>query len=141
MFELASGCRSILFGVKTMSGLRHKRRAWRRSMWKYCAAVEGWQICMLSSAASCMKRSRRALGVLSRQANRSSFHQQGSVGESFCETVIHGPLPITHFDALVEQFGDLGMHVEAFRNAHQAIGQSGERLARQSRIHFIFRLV
>src|SRR5437879_4312268 len=41
--------------------LRHGRRACLRSMWKYCAAVEGWQICMLSSAASCRKRSRRAL--------------------------------------------------------------------------------
>src|SRR5229473_2771007 len=28
---------------------------------RVCAAVEGWQICMLSSAASCMKRSIRAL--------------------------------------------------------------------------------
>jgi len=29
--ELASGCRSMLFGVKTISGLRHGRRACRRS--------------------------------------------------------------------------------------------------------------
>ena len=46
--ESASGWRSMLLGVKTMSGLRHLRSAWRRSRWKYCAAVEGWQICMLS---------------------------------------------------------------------------------------------
>ena len=38
----------MLLGVKTTSGLRHLRSAWRRSIWKYCPAVEGWQICMLS---------------------------------------------------------------------------------------------
>jgi hypothetical protein len=50
--DIASGWRSMDFGVKTMSGLRHLRMAWRRSRWKYCAAVEGWQIWMLSCAAS-----------------------------------------------------------------------------------------
>ena len=29
--EEASGWRSMLFGVKTISGLRHSRRAWRRN--------------------------------------------------------------------------------------------------------------
>ena len=38
----------MLFGVKTTSGLRHVRSAWRRSRWKYCAAVRGWQIWKLS---------------------------------------------------------------------------------------------
>ena len=38
----------MLFGVNTTSGLRHGRSACRRSRWKYCAAVEGWQICILS---------------------------------------------------------------------------------------------
>ena len=38
------GCRSMPLGVKTTSGLRHRRSACRRNMWKYCAAVEGWQI-------------------------------------------------------------------------------------------------
>ena len=51
----------MLLGVKTMRGLRQRRRAWRRSRWKYCAAVEGWQMFILPSAASCMKRSMRAL--------------------------------------------------------------------------------
>ena len=37
--ELASGWRSMLFGVKTTSGLRQWRRAWRRRRWKYCAAL------------------------------------------------------------------------------------------------------
>ncbi len=32
MFELASGWRNMLLGVKTISGLRHTRRACRRSM-------------------------------------------------------------------------------------------------------------
>jgi len=58
--ELGIGWRSILLGVKR-ERLRHRRRTCRRSMWKMHAAVEGWQICMLSSAASCMKRSMRAL--------------------------------------------------------------------------------
>ena len=31
--------------MKTISGLRHVRIDWRRSRWKYWAAVEGWQIC------------------------------------------------------------------------------------------------
>src|SRR2546425_1783533 len=47
--DAASGCRNMLFGVKTTSGLRHGRSAWRRSKWKYCAAVEGWQTWMLRS--------------------------------------------------------------------------------------------
>ena len=42
----------MLLGVNTISGLRHLRKAWRRSMWKYCAAFEGWQIWILSRAAS-----------------------------------------------------------------------------------------
>ncbi len=62
--ELLSACRSMLLGVKTTSGLRHARSAWRRSMWKYCAAVEGWHICRLSSAASCRNRSMRRVRVL-----------------------------------------------------------------------------
>ena len=49
---MASGWRSMDLGVKTMRGLRHLRRAWRRRRWKYCAAVEGWAIWMLSCAAS-----------------------------------------------------------------------------------------
>ena len=48
----ATGFRNMLFGVKTTSGLRQLRRAWRRSRWKYWAALEGWQIWMLSRAAS-----------------------------------------------------------------------------------------
>ena len=50
--DMASGWRSIDFGVKTISGLRHLRIAWRRSRWKYCAAVDGCAIWMLSCAAS-----------------------------------------------------------------------------------------
>jgi len=51
--EDASALRNMLFGVKTTSGLRHLRNACRRRRWKYCAAVEGWQIWMFSLAASC----------------------------------------------------------------------------------------
>ena len=47
-------------GVVTISGLRMLRRTWRRSRWKYCAAVVGWHTWMLSSAQSVRNRSRRA---------------------------------------------------------------------------------
>jgi len=47
----------MLLGVKTMSGLRHGRRAAGPQHVEILGAVEGWQICMLSSAASCMKLS------------------------------------------------------------------------------------
>src|ERR1700688_4116069 len=35
--------RSMLLGVNTTSGLRQTDSAWRRSRWKYWAAVDGWQ--------------------------------------------------------------------------------------------------
>ena len=47
-------------GVMITNGLRNSRIIWRRSRWKICAAVVGCAICMLLSAASCRKRSRRA---------------------------------------------------------------------------------
>ena len=53
-------CRSRLFGVMTISGLRNVRSICRRSMWNICAGVDGTQTCMLFSAQSCRKRSRRA---------------------------------------------------------------------------------
>ena len=53
--------RSMLLGVKTISGLRQLRSAWRRSRWKCWQAVEGWATWMASSAASCRKRSILAL--------------------------------------------------------------------------------
>ena len=59
--ERAAASRSSDLGVITTSGLRLARRAWRRSRWKYWAGVEGYATCMLSSAASSRKRSRRAL--------------------------------------------------------------------------------
>jgi len=52
--------RSSDFGVMMISGLRRLRTIWRRSTWKIWLAVVGCTICMLASAASCMKRSRRA---------------------------------------------------------------------------------
>jgi hypothetical protein len=58
--EVASLARSSDFGVKMISGLRNCRTICRRSRWKIWLAEVGWQICMLLSAASCMKRSRRA---------------------------------------------------------------------------------
>jgi hypothetical protein len=57
------------------------RSAWRRSRWKYCAAVDGWQTCMLSSAASCRKRSRRARGVLRPLPLVAVRQQQHEAGE------------------------------------------------------------
>ena len=62
--EAAAGCRSMPLGVKTTSGLRHRRKACRRSMWKYWAAVVGWQICTLSRAAKLQEALQTRAGVL-----------------------------------------------------------------------------
>jgi len=51
----ASGCRSMLFGVKMMSGLRHERIACRRKRWKYLRGS-------LRAGRSACCRSRRAAG-------------------------------------------------------------------------------
>ena len=61
--DATSGWRSRLFGVSTTSGSGSvsSSAAWRRSRWKYCAAVVQLAIRMLMSAASCRKRSGRAL--------------------------------------------------------------------------------
>ena len=53
--------RSRPFGVKTTSGRGLRISAWRRSRWKYWAAVVGLAMRMLPSAASARKRSMRAL--------------------------------------------------------------------------------
>ena len=81
--DTAFGCRSRLFGVKTISGLRMPRRSrppyiWRRSRWKYCAGVVQLHTCMLFSAQSVRKRSMRALecsGPLPFVAVRQQHHQ------------------------------------------------------------------
>ena len=58
--EVASLFLSKDFGVMITKGLRRLRTIWRRSTWKIWLAVVGCTICMLVSAANCMKRSRRA---------------------------------------------------------------------------------
>ena len=52
--------RSPCFGVNTTSGVCRSLCTWRRSRWKYCAAVVALQTWMLSSAAWIRKRSMRA---------------------------------------------------------------------------------
>ena len=47
--------------VLAKRGLRSGRSICRRSMWNICAGVDGTHTCMLFSAHSCRKRSRRAL--------------------------------------------------------------------------------
>ena len=47
--------------MNTTRGRALRMRAWRRSRWKYCAAVVGLASRMFPSAASAMKRSIRAL--------------------------------------------------------------------------------
>jgi hypothetical protein len=49
--------------VKTISGRALRISAWRRSRWKYWAAVVGLAIRMLPSAPSARKRSIRALEI------------------------------------------------------------------------------
>ena len=61
--DATSGWRSRLFGVSTTSGSGStcSSAAWRRSRWKYCAAVVQLAMRMLMSAASWRNRSGRAL--------------------------------------------------------------------------------
>ena len=47
--------------MRRTSGRAFGCRAWRRRTWKYCAAVVQLTMRMFSWAASCMKRSSRAL--------------------------------------------------------------------------------
>ena len=58
---MASLWRRSPFGVRKMIGRAFECSAWRRSAWKYCAAVEGLTMRTFSCAASCMNRSSRAL--------------------------------------------------------------------------------
>ena len=58
--ELASLARSSDFGVMMISGFRNIRTICRRRTWKIWLAEVGCTTCMLLSAESCMKRSRRA---------------------------------------------------------------------------------
>ena len=65
--ERDAWARNIDLGVTTMSGRFGLARAWERSRWKYCAAVEGTVTRMLPRADSERKRSnagRRVLGPL-----------------------------------------------------------------------------
>src|SRR5437764_439901 len=119
ILELASGWRSMLFGVKTISGLRHGRRACRRSMWKYCTAVR----------------------VLAGEPDRRAFEKQGAKGQRLGETVIDRALPVPHFGALLKQFHDFRMNVKTLRHADEAVGNFREFFASQSRVNFIFRSV
>ena len=60
--DFVCAIRRYFFGVK--HDHRHAARsavAWRRSTWKYCAAVDGYTTRRLSSAQSVRKRSMRAL--------------------------------------------------------------------------------
>ncbi|PWC78650.1 hypothetical protein TSH64_31475 [Azospirillum sp. TSH64] len=58
--EMHSLWRSSDFGVNRTSGLRKLRRIWRRKTWNRLAGVVTLQICQLSSAHICRKRSGRA---------------------------------------------------------------------------------
>src|SRR5215216_5601063 len=64
-FEAAMGCLRRLLGVIITRGRwSSSSSAWARSRWKYWAAVVRLATRMFSCAASCKKRSRRALGTL-----------------------------------------------------------------------------
>ena len=63
--------RSGRLGVNSTSGLRTSRRIWRRSRWKYCAAVVALQTWMLSSAhegEEALDAGARVLGPLALEA-------------------------------------------------------------------------
>ena len=71
----------MLFGVKTMSGLRHLRMAWRRRRWKYCAAVEGCVTCMFCCARELEVALDAGGGVLRALAFVAVRQQQDDAGE------------------------------------------------------------
>ena len=85
----------MLFGVNTISGLRHGRSACRRSRWKYCAAVEGWQICMLSLRGELQIALDARAGVLRALAFVSVRQQHHNAGEQ-------SPLVFARGDELVD---------------------------------------
>ena len=85
----------MLFGVKTTSGLRQWRRAWRRRRWKYCAAFEGCAIWMLCLAASWMKRSMSGAGMFRALAFVAVRQQHHDAGEQV-------PLGFSGADELVD---------------------------------------
>ena len=87
--------RSGAFGVKSTSGLRTSRRTWRRSRWKYCAAVVALHTWMLSSAhelQEALDARRRVLRALALEAVRQQQHQ----------TVRLAPLVFGRDDVLVD---------------------------------------
>ena len=48
---------------------------------------------------------------------------------------------MAHFGALLEQFHNLRMNVEAVGNANQPVGNFGQLFARQPGVDFVFRFV
>ena len=103
--ELVDRRAGLLHAQALLRGEHDQRRAgarectWRRSRWKYCAAVVALTICMLSSAASVRNRSMRAelvLGALALVAVRQEQH----------EAVLLVPLVLGGDDVLVDD--DLG---------------------------------
>src|SRR6187401_1553338 len=71
----ASRSRRRPFGVITINGRAFGSSACRRSRWKCCAAVVALTTRMFSWAASCRKRSRRALGSVAFVAVRQEQRQ------------------------------------------------------------------
>ena len=93
--DTASLCRSRLFGLITISGLRYGRSICRRSMWKICAGVDGTQTCMLCSRAKLQEAlgtRRRVLGALPFVAVRQQQHESADAA----------PLHLARSDELVD---------------------------------------
>ena len=114
--ETASLWRSMLLGVNTTSGLRHGRSACRRSRWKYCAAVEGWQIWMLSSRGELQVALDARAGVLRPLAFVAVRQQHDDAGEQT-------PLVLAGGDELVDDdLRAVGEVAELRLPEHQRLG-------------------
>src|SRR5713226_133619 len=84
---------------------------------------------------------RAALRILPGKADRIAFQNDGTKSQRFREAIIDGALSVAHLGALLEQFYDLRMYMEAVRYAHQAGSDFFKRFTRKAGIDLIFGLV
>src|SRR5437899_6504032 len=82
-----------------------------------------------------------AFRVLDCEADGRAFEQQGAESQRFRKAVVDRALSVAHFRPLLEQFHNLRMSVEAFRDADQAVSDLREFFLRQAGVHCMLRLV
>src|ERR1700730_4209474 len=81
-----------------------------------------------------------ALSILSGKTNGIALQQQQTKSQRFRETIIDGALAVSHLRTLIEQLGDLGMHVKTVRHADGPVGDLTQLFTVQASVRFIFGL-